>query len=60
MLLSIDGRDDDPHLSNKSKLTKALYLFKNGTHPIGVAIELNLSSSEIENLQQEYWALTPP
>jgi transposase len=43
--------------SSKSKSTKALYLFKSGKKPIEVAIELDISASEVEELQQEYWAL---
>jgi hypothetical protein len=43
--------------SSKSKSTKPLYLFKSGKKPIEVAIELDISASEVEELQQEYWAL---
>jgi chromosome segregation ATPase len=32
-------------------------MFKNGKHPIDVAIELDMSASEVEELQQEFWAL---
>jgi hypothetical protein len=32
-------------------------MFKNGKRPIDVAIELDISASEVEELQQEYWAL---
>jgi prefoldin subunit 5 len=32
-------------------------MFKNGKRPIDVAIELDMSSSEVEELLQEYWAL---
>jgi len=48
----MDGRDadDDPHLSNKSKFTKALYLFENGKRPIDVAIGLDLSASEVHEI----------
>lgn len=53
----IDGRSDDPHLSNKSKTTQALHLFKSGKRPIDVAIELDLSASEVHDIQEEYWAL---
>jgi hypothetical protein len=48
---------DNTDLSNKSKATRALYLFKTGKKPIDVAIELDLPSTEVEELQQEYWAL---
>jgi prefoldin subunit 5 len=34
-----------------------LYLFKSGKKPIDVAIELDMSASEVEEIQQEYWAL---
>jgi hypothetical protein len=43
--------------SSKSQSTKALFLFKSGKKPIDVAIELDLPSTEVEELQQEYWAL---
>jgi hypothetical protein len=32
-------------------------MFKNGKRPIDVAIELYISASEVEELQQEFWAL---
>jgi hypothetical protein len=32
-------------------------LFKSGKKPIDVAIELDISASEVEELQQEYWSL---
>jgi hypothetical protein len=51
---------DDTNSDNccsKSKSTKALYLFKTGKKPIDVAIELDISASEVEELQQEFWAL---
>jgi transposase len=44
-------------LSNKSKETKALYLFLHGKRPVEVAIELDLSSVEVEYIQQEFWLL---
>jgi len=53
-----DDSDDDPHLSNKSKTTQALFLFERGKRPIDVAIELDLSASEIQDIQEEHWALT--
>jgi hypothetical protein len=56
----IDGRtkvDDDFDLNDKSKTTQALHLFKIGKKPIDVAIELDLSSSEVENMLQEFWVL---
>ena len=57
----IDGRaddDDNTDISNKSKATKALWLFKNGKRPIDVAIDLDISYDEVTELEQEYWALT--
>jgi hypothetical protein len=54
---NIDGYRDIG-LSNKSKATQALHLFKSGKKPIEVAIELNLSVNEVHDLQQEFWALT--
>jgi len=56
----IDGQaNDDPDidLGNKSKETKALWLFENGKRPIDVAIELDIPYSEVTELEQEYWAL---
>ncbi len=53
----IDGRANDLDLSNKSKTTQAMYLFKSGKKPIEVAIELDISASEIEDILQEYWVL---
>ena len=54
----IDGKvDDGVDLKNKSPETKALSLFSSGKKPIDVAIELNLSASEVQNLLEEFWAL---
>ncbi len=55
----IDGRANsaDIDLSNKSKTTQAMYLFKSGKKPIDVAIDLDISASEIEDILQEYWVL---
>ena len=57
----IDGRDIDDNndidLSNKSKATQALFLYERGKKPIEVAIELDISASEIEDILQEYWVL---
>jgi hypothetical protein len=55
IIRTINSGDDN--CSSKSKSTKALYLFKSGKQPIEVAIELDMSASEVEELQQEYWAL---
>ena len=43
--------------SNKSKATQALFLYEQGKKPIDVAIELDIPYTEVEELQQEYWAL---
>jgi transcriptional antiterminator len=44
----IDGRaNDDVDLSNKSKATQALHLFKHDKKPIDVAIELDIPYSEV-------------
>ena len=59
----IDGRSDDDgveaniDIKNKSRETKALWLFSNGKKPIEVAVELDLSASEVHIILDEYWAL---
>ena len=59
----IDGRDNDDrveakmNIKNKSKDTQALFLFSTGKKPIEVAVELDLSASEVHNMLEEYWAL---
>jgi hypothetical protein len=56
----IDGQEDDietKDLKNKSKETQALFLFLHGKRPVDVAIELDLSCSEVENILQEFWVL---
>jgi hypothetical protein len=61
IIRTLDGHDYDDtnshHCSNKSKDTRALYLFKAGKKPIDVAIELDISASEVEEIQQEFWEL---
>ena len=57
-----DGQDDDDgvetkDMKDKSRETKALWLFSNGKKPIEVAVELDLSASEVQNMLEEYWAL---
>jgi uncharacterized protein YerC len=42
---------------NKSKETQALNLFLQGKRPVEVAIELDLSASEVQNMLDEFWAL---
>ena len=45
-------------MKNKSKATQALSLFLHSKRPRGeVAIELDLTTSEIEEIQQEFWVL---
>jgi hypothetical protein len=54
----IDGRDDvTKDVKNKSKDTQALYLFSTDKKPVDVAIELDVSASEVQNNLEEYWAL---
>jgi DNA-binding Lrp family transcriptional regulator len=44
-------------VNNKSKATQALNLFLHGKRPVEVAIELDLSASEVQNMLEEFWAL---
>ena len=59
----IDGRDNDDrveakiNIKNKSKDTQALFLFSIGKKPIEVAVELDLSASEVQNMLEEFWTL---
>ena len=61
IIRKIDGQDDDRSkqktMKNKSKDTQALFLFSSGKKPIDVAIELDLSASEVHEMQEEFWAL---
>jgi hypothetical protein len=63
IIRKIDGRDNEDRLAgtkdikNKSRETKALWLFSNGKKPIEVAVELDLTASEVHDIQEEYWAL---
>jgi hypothetical protein len=52
-----DGDIETKDLNDKSPDTKALWLFANGKKPIDVAIELDLSASEVHEMQEEFWAL---
>jgi prefoldin subunit 5 len=56
IIKTINNNGDD-NCSSSSEYTKALWMFKNGKRPIDVAIELDMSASEVEELQQEFWAL---
>jgi prefoldin subunit 5 len=55
IIRTINSGDDG--CSSKSNSTKALWMFKNGKRPIDVAIELDISASEVEDLRQEFWEL---
>jgi hypothetical protein len=44
-------------IKNKSKDSQALFLFSSGKRPIDVAVELDLSASEVHEMQEEFWAL---
>jgi hypothetical protein len=44
-------------LKNKSKDTQALYLFSIGKTPLEVAIELDLTTTVVHEIQDEFWAL---
>jgi hypothetical protein len=56
IIRAINNSGDD-NCSSSSKSTKAVWMFKNGKRPIDVAIELDMSASEVEESQQEFWAL---
>jgi len=56
----IDGQEDDieiKDLKNKSKDTQALYLFSIGKTPLEVTIELDLTTTVVHEIQEEFWAL---
>ena len=61
IIRKMEGQDDNAgetkDLKNKSKETRALYLFLHGKRPVDVAIELDLPFSEVENVLQEFWVL---
>ena len=57
IIRTINSGGNDDNCSSSSKSTKALWMLKNGKKPIEVAIELDMSASEVEEIQQEYWAL---
>jgi hypothetical protein len=63
IIRKLDGRDKDDgskdifDIKTKSTDTKALILFANRKKPIDVAVELDLSASEVQNMLEEYWAL---
>jgi hypothetical protein len=63
IIKKIDGREIEDEIvgnkdvKNKSRETKALWLFSNGKKPIEVAVELDLTAAETHDVQEEYWAL---
>jgi hypothetical protein len=63
IIRKIDGLDNDDgveankDIKNKTRETKALFLFSIGKTPLQVAIELDLSASEVHDMLEEYWAL---
>jgi DNA-binding NarL/FixJ family response regulator len=50
IIRTINSDTNADNCSSKSKSTKALWMFKNGKKPIEVAIELDISASEVEEL----------
>ena len=46
IIRKVYGRTNDIKISNKSKVTQALFLFKSGKKPIDVAIELDISAKK--------------
>jgi hypothetical protein len=44
-------------MNNKSKATQALNLFLQDKRPVQIAIKLDLTASEVEEMQQEFWVL---
>jgi hypothetical protein len=60
IIQKIDGLKDENEnvdMKNKSKTTQAIYLFSIGKTPIQVAIELDISTNEVHEIQEEFWAL---
>ena len=61
IIRKIDGQDNDcvetKALKDMSVETKALWLFSSGKKPIDVAVELDISASEVQNILEEFWAL---
>ena len=53
----IDGRVNDIDMSNKSKVSQAMFLFKSGKKPSDVAIDLDITAGELKGILQEYWVL---
>ena len=60
IIRKIEGQGEEvktKDIKNKSKDTQALFLFSSGKKPIDVAVELDLSASEVHEMQEEFWAL---
>jgi hypothetical protein len=60
IIRKIEGQNEEvktKDIKNKSKDTQALFLFSSGKKPIDVAVELDLSASEVHEMQEEFWAL---
>ena len=60
IIRKIEGQDEEvktKDIKNKSKDTQALFLFSSGKKPIDVAVELDISASEVQNILEEFWAL---
>ena len=57
IIRKIDGQDNDSveskALEEKSVETKALSLFSSGKKPIDVAVELDISASEVQNILED-------
>ena len=51
------NNNDEIDLRDKSIETRAIYFFSIGKTPLEIAIELNLASAEVHDLQEEFWAL---
>jgi hypothetical protein len=54
---SEDGIAGNKDIKNKSKDTRALFLFSCGKKPIEVAVELDLTASQVQDILEEYWTL---
>jgi len=51
------GNTTDTDADAVTQPTQALFLFSTGKKPVEVAIELDVSASEVQNLLEEFWAL---
>jgi hypothetical protein len=58
IIRKINGQKDETiDLKTKSKDTQALYLFSIGKTPLEVKFKLDIPTSDVYDLQEEYWAL---